>query len=87
MAVKAINNIAGYDSIVPTLLVFGAFSRMTHIDSFALLIAQQAITIKKTMAEVTRLRMQRQVTDALQTQNGPSTDDIYTISLGSDILV
>jgi hypothetical protein len=32
IAVKAINNTAGYDGIVPTLLVFGAFSRMTHID-------------------------------------------------------
>jgi hypothetical protein len=87
MAVKAINDIAGYNGIVPTLLVFGAFSQMTHIDPPAPSIAQRATAIKKAMAEVTKLRMQRQVTDALQTQNRPKTDDIYTIPLSSDILV
>jgi hypothetical protein len=55
MAVKAINNTAGYDSIVPTLLVFGAFPRITHIDPPAPSIAQQATVIKKAMAEVTKL--------------------------------
>jgi hypothetical protein len=67
MAVKAINDTAGYDSIVPTLLVFGAFPRITHIDPSAPLIAQQATAIKKAMAKVTKLRTQRQVTDALRT--------------------
>jgi hypothetical protein len=67
MAVKVINDTAGYDSIVPTLLVFGAFSQMTHIDPLAPLIPQQATVIKKAMAKVTKLRMQRQVTDVLQT--------------------
>jgi hypothetical protein len=68
MAVKAINDTAGYDSIVPTLLVFGgAFPRITHIDPPAPLIAQQATAIKKAMAKVTKLRTQRQVTDALRT--------------------
>jgi hypothetical protein len=87
IAVKAINDTAGYNSIVPTLLVFGAFSRMTHIHPSAPSIAQRATAIKKAMAEVTKLRTQRQVTDALRTRNGPSTDDIHTIPLGSDILV
>jgi hypothetical protein len=67
MAVKAINDTAGYDSIVLTLLVFRAFPRMTHIDPPAPSIAQQATAIKKAMAEVTKLRIQRQVTDMLQT--------------------
>jgi hypothetical protein len=87
IAVKAINNITGYDSIVPTLLVFGAFPRMTHIDPPAPLITQQATAIKKAMAEVTKLQTQRQVTDVLRTRNRPSTDDIYTILLSLDILV
>jgi hypothetical protein len=87
MAVKAINNTAGYDGIVPTLLVFGAFPRITHIDPPTPSIAQQATAIKKAMAEVTKLQMQRQVTDVLRTRNGPSTDDIHIIPLGLDILV
>jgi di/tripeptidase len=32
MAVKAVNDSAGPDGIVPTLLVFGAYPRMTEID-------------------------------------------------------
>lgn len=87
MAVKAINDTAGYDGIVPTLLVFGAFPRMTHLDPPAPTIAQRATAIKKAMAEITKLRMQRQVTDALRTRNGPSTDDTHAIPLGSDVLV
>jgi hypothetical protein len=38
MAVKAVNNTAGPDGLVPTLLVFGAFSQMTELDAPALLI-------------------------------------------------
>jgi hypothetical protein len=87
IAIKAINNTAGYDSIVPTLLVFRAFPQMTHIDPSVPSIAQRATAIKKAMAEVTKLWTQRQVTDALRTRNGPLTDDIHTIPLGSDILV
>jgi hypothetical protein len=87
IAVKAINNTAGYNSIVPTLLVFGAFSRITHIHPSALLITQRATAIKKAIAEVTKLRTQRQVTDALRTRNRPLTDNIYTIPLSLDILV
>jgi hypothetical protein len=67
MTIKAINNTAGYNGIVPTLLVFRAFSQITHIDPSALSIAQQATAIKKVMAKVTKLRMQRQVTNVLQT--------------------
>jgi hypothetical protein len=87
MAIKAINDTAGYDSIVPTLLVFRAFPRITHIDPPAPSIAQQATIIKKAIAKVTKLQIQRQVTDALQTRNRPLTNNIYTILLSSDILV
>jgi hypothetical protein len=36
MAVKAVNDTAGPDGLVPTLLVFGAFLRMTELDAPAL---------------------------------------------------
>jgi len=87
MAMKAINDTAGYDGIIPTLLVFGAFLRMTYKDPPAPTIAQRANAIKKAMAEVTKLRAQRQVTDALRTRNGPSTDNVHEIPIGLDVLV
>jgi hypothetical protein len=67
MAVKAINNTISYNSIVPTLLIFRAFSQITHINPSTPLITQRATAIKKTIAKVTKLRIQKQVTDALQT--------------------
>jgi hypothetical protein len=33
MAVKAINDIAGPDGLIPTLLVFGSYPRITITDS------------------------------------------------------
>jgi hypothetical protein len=67
IAIKAINNTAGYDSIMPTLLIFRAFSRITHINPPTPLIAQRVIIIKKAIAKVIKLRIQKQVTDALRT--------------------
>jgi hypothetical protein len=32
MAVKAVNNTAGPDGLVPTLLVYGAYSRISNLD-------------------------------------------------------
>ena len=87
MTIKAINDTAGYDGIILILLVFGVFLRMIYLDPPVLSITQQATVIRKAIAEVTKLQMQRQVTDTLRTRNGPSTGDIRTIPLGSDILV
>ncbi|KAI1008166.1 hypothetical protein K3495_g77 [Podosphaera aphanis] len=84
MAVKAVNDTAGYDGIVPTLLVFGAFPRISETDPPAPSIVKRAAAIKKAMSEVSRLRAKRQVTDALRTRNGPITMDI---PIGSDVLV
>ena len=33
MAIKAINDTAGLDGLVPTLLVYGAYLRMSKLDS------------------------------------------------------
>ena len=46
MAVKAVNNTAGPDGLVPTLLVFGAYPRMTEFDPPTLTITQRATAMK-----------------------------------------
>ena len=56
MAFKAINDTAGPDRIVPTLLVFGAYLRIVEIDSPLPLVAQRANAIKKAITEVQKLR-------------------------------
>jgi hypothetical protein len=45
MAVKTINDLAGPDGIVPTLLVFGAYSRLTEIDPPSSLVTKKAEAI------------------------------------------
>jgi hypothetical protein len=45
MAVKAINNSAGLDSIIPTLLVFNVYSQLTKIDPPSSLVTKKAKAI------------------------------------------
>ena len=87
MAFKAINDTAGPDGLVPTLLVFGAYPRMAEFDAPSPTTMQRAATLKKAMAEVRRLRAERQVNDALNTRNGPDTSVIKDYPIGELVMV
>jgi hypothetical protein len=56
MAVKAVNNITGLDRLVPTLLVYGAYPRISKLDPPAPSITDRAAAIRKAMAEIVKLR-------------------------------
>ena len=86
-AFKAINDSAGPDGLIPTLLVYGAFPRMTEYDPPSPTIAERAVAIKKAMDEVQKQRAKRQIQDALRTRNGPNTTAIHDLELNSDVLV
>jgi hypothetical protein len=87
MAFKAINDSAGPDGLVPTLLVFRAYPRMVESDAPSPTVAQRATAIKKAMAEIQKLRAERQVADALNIRNGPKTDAIHDLPPSSPVLV
>ena len=87
MAFKAVNNTAGPDGIVPTLLVFGAYPRMAEYDAPSPTVSQRSATLKKAMDEVQKLRAKRQVNDALNQRNGPTTTAIKDLPLNSRVLV
>ena len=87
MAVKVINDTAGHDGLVPTLLVFGAYPRMSELSPPAPSISQRAAAIKKAMEEVSKLRATEQVSAALRSQNRPHTDDIVGLPLDSEVFV
>ena len=55
MAVKAVNDIAGLDGLVPTLLVYGVYLRINNLNPFALSITEWAAAIQKVMAEIVKL--------------------------------
>ena len=73
MAVKAINNLAGLDRIVPTLLVFGVYPRITNIDPLLLSIIKRAEAIRIATKEVRRLYTERQVNNTLTIRNSLNT--------------
>ena len=52
IAVKAINNLAGPDRIIPTLLVFGVYPRITKIDTLLLSVTKRAKAIRTATKEV-----------------------------------
>ena len=73
MAVKAINNTASPNGLVPTLLVYGAYPRISKLDPPAPSITDQAAAIRKAMAEIVKLRAKQTVNNALHHRNGPNT--------------
>ena len=55
MAVKAVNDTASPDRLVPTLLVYGAYLRISNLDPPALSIMEWVAVIQKAMAEIVKL--------------------------------
>jgi hypothetical protein len=55
MAIKAINNTAGLNRLVPTLLIYRAYLRISNLNPSALSITEQAAAIRKVMAEIVKL--------------------------------
>ena len=56
MAVKAINNTASPNRLVPTLLVYRAYLRISKLDPPTPSIIDQAAVIRKAIAEIVKLR-------------------------------
>lgn len=87
MAVKAINDSAGPKGIVPTLVVLGAYPRLTDMDPPSPSVTKRAKAIQAATKEVRRLYAERQVKDALRMRNGPNTTPTLDLPLQSDVRV
>jgi hypothetical protein len=87
MTVKAVNDTAGPDGLVLTLLVFGAYPRISTLDPPAPTITQQATAVRKAMAEIAKIRAEKQVNNALNQRNGLSVEAIHNLPLNSDVLI
>ncbi len=87
MSFKAINDSVGPNRLVPTLLVFDAYPRMSELDASSASITQRATAIKKAMNEVRKCIASRQVNDVLNTRNGPSTAAVHGLPINSPVLV
>jgi len=87
MAVKAVNDTTGPDRLVPTLLVYGAYLRMSNLDPPAPSITEQAAIIRKAIAEIVKLRAKQAVNNALYYRNGPNTTLVHDLLLNSKVLI
>jgi len=56
MAIKAINDTTGPNGLVPTLLVYGAYLRISNLGPPTPSITERAAVIQKAIAEIVKLR-------------------------------
>jgi hypothetical protein len=56
MAVKAVNDTAGPDGLVPTLLVYRAYPRISNLDPPTPSVTDRAAVIQKAIAEIVKLQ-------------------------------
>ena len=87
MAVKAVNNTTGPNGLVPTLLVYGAYLRISNLDPPAPSITERAAIIRKAMAKIVKLRAKQTVNSALYHRNGPNTTLVHDLPLNSKVLI
>ncbi|KAI9036277.1 uncharacterized protein KD926_002095 [Aspergillus affinis] len=87
MAFKAINDSAGPGGLVPILLVFGAYPRMVDSDAPSLSTSQRAAAIRKAIAEIKKLRAERQLADTLNMRNGLCITAVHDLLPSSPVLV
>jgi hypothetical protein len=87
IAVKAVNDSAGPDGIVPTLLVFRAYPCITRDSLLLPSITERAKAIYKAIKEVRRLYAERQVNNTLAIRNRPNTKLVLTLLLQLDVRV
>ena len=87
MAVKAINNTAGPNGLVPTLLVYGAYLRISKLDPPTPSIIDRVAIIWKAIAKIVKLRAKQTINNALYYYNGPNITLVYNLPLNSKVLI
>ena len=56
MAMKAVNDTMGPDGLVPTLLVYGAYPRMSDLDPLTPSMTQRTKAIQQSIEEIAKIR-------------------------------
>ena len=87
MAVKAINDTASPNGLVPTLLVYGAYLRISNLDPPAPSITDRVAIIRKAIAEIVKLRAKQAINNALYYRNGPNITLVHNLPLNSKVLI
>ena len=81
ITVKAVNDSAGLDGIMPTLLIFKVYFCITRDSPLLPFITEQAKAIYKAIKKVRRLYAEQQVNNALAIRNRPNTKRVLIVLL------
>ena len=87
MAVKAVNNTAGPDGLIPILLVYSAYPYISREDKLTLLNTEQVRAIKCVMDDVHRLNTKIAITKAIRTTCGLDMAAVLGLPLNIKVLV
>jgi hypothetical protein len=87
ITIKAINDSAGPDRIIPIFLIFSTYPRMIENSALSPIIIKRAKTIRKTTKEVQCFYAKRQVIDAFVMRNGPNIIITLELPIQSDVRV
>jgi len=87
MAVKAINNTTSPNRLVPTLLVYRAYPRISNLGPPTPSITERAAIIRKAIAKIVKLQAKQTVNNALYYRNGPNTTLVHNFPLNSKVLI
>jgi hypothetical protein len=87
ITVKTINDSARPDSIIPILLVFRVYPRMTDNSVLLFTVTKRIETICKATKEIRYLYAKRYITNALVIRNSPNTIPTLELPIQSDIRV
>ena len=87
MAFKAINNTIGPDRLIPILLIYSAYPRITKYNPPSPITTQRAIAIYKAIAKLQKIKAKQQVINALNQRNRPIITSVKDLPLNSDVLV
>jgi hypothetical protein len=87
IAIKTINDSARPEGIIPILLVFGVYPRITENSALSPIITKRTKTIRKTTKEVQYLYAKQQITDTLAIRNGPNIIITLKLLIQSDVRV
>ena len=86
MIIKAINDTADENDLIFVLLMFDAYFCMHELNFFFIII-QQAEAIKKTMKEIKKIKIERQINDALNIRNVSITIHFHDLFFNAKIMI
>jgi hypothetical protein len=87
MAIKAVNNTTSPNRLVPTLLVYRAYLRISNLGSPTPSITEQVAIIRKAITKIAKLRAKQTINNALYYCSGPNTTLVYNLPLNSKVLI